>query len=74
MNTTSVVNWSEVFASNKNDVLDFANGNLSFRNFKKRLSGDARKQVLTLEKTRDAATSRRLARRACRYRNLSVNA
>lgn len=68
----STVNWNEIFTSNKNDVVEFASGTLSLRNFKKRCSGVARREVLSLEKTRGTLDGRRLARRACKYRSIAV--
>lgn len=67
----NVVNWSEVFNVDSAAIVDFAEGNLTFRNFQRNFNGAARQEVNKL-KDHDADYRRVLARRACRRRRIPV--
>lgn len=67
------VNWNEIFSKNHNDVVRFANGTLSFRNFKKTIKDKtARTEINKLENFRSGDERRNLARRACRRRKVNL--
>lgn len=65
------VNWTEIFNSHQNAVVNFAENNLSFRKFQRSLKGDAKKESRKLE-LHSPNNRRILARRACRRRLLAI--
>ena len=68
----SSVNWPEILASNKSEVVSFAEGSLSFKKFKRVVRGDARRELNKLERLHQANNRRVLARRACNRRSIPL--
>lgn len=65
-----VVNWNKVFADDESSVVDFAYGNLSFRDFYRLFScPDTRKEIAKLQ-LREPKQRRVLAKKACYRRHL----
>ena len=68
------VNWTTIIDSDTRSVVDFVEGNLNLRNFKKNLKDDeAKKEARELERVYGTTKSRELARRALRRRAVNYS-
>lgn len=65
---TNTVNWRDIFNSDESATVEYARGNITFREFERSLSGPARIEVKKLA-LRKPDYRRTLARKAVRRRS-----